>query len=231
MKSVQVNIKKILLTVASITVGLGVALGCGVYKDKNPSIEEVSEKLIRFHVIANSDSEGDQAVKLKVRDSVLKYISPKLKDSKSLEESRKILRKEDEKVLDIAKETLEENGYNYDVESTLSQEYFPVKTYGNITLPQGEYEAYRILIGEGSGQNWWCVMFPPLCFVDVEKGNIAYKETEKEMKEVLNDAEYEMVNNLKESNKKGGKIVDNSEENNVVIKSKVVEIVNDLLEK
>ncbi|MGL4730726.1 MAG: stage II sporulation protein R [Clostridium sp.] len=223
--------KKILLTVVSITVGLGVTLGCGAYKDKNPSIEEVSEKLIRFHVIANSDSEGDQAVKLKVRDSVLKYISPKLKDSKSLEESRKILRKEDEKILDIAKETLEENGYNYDVESTLSQEYFPVKTYGNITLPQGEYEAYRILIGEGSGQNWWCVMFPPLCFVDVEKGNIAYKETEKEMKEVLNDAEYEMVNNLKESNKKGGKIVDNSEENNVVIKSKVVEIVNDLLEK
>lgn len=159
------------------------------------TVEEISEKLIRFHVIANSDREDDQALKLKVRDEVLKYIQPKLKDSKSIEQSREILKNEDKKILDIANEVIKANGYSYNTESTLSKEYFPVKTYGNITLPQGEYEAYRIIIGTGEGKNWWCVMFPPICFVDITKGEVAYEETEKEMKEVLDDKEFEAVNN------------------------------------
>lgn len=159
------------------------------------TVEEISEKLIRFHVIANSDREEDQTLKLKVRDEVLKYIQPKLKDSKSIEQSREILKNEDKKILDIANEVIKANGYNYNTESTLSKEYFPVKTYGNITLPQGEYEAYRIIIGTGEGKNWWCVMFPPICFVDITKGEVAYEETEKEMKEVLDDKEFEAVNN------------------------------------
>jgi len=159
------------------------------------TVEEIAEKLIRFHVIANSDGEEDQALKLKVRDEVLKYIQPKLKDSESIEISREILKKENENIINLAKEVIEENGYDYSVESTLSREYFPVKTYGNITLPQGEYEAYRIIIGSGEGKNWWCVMFPPICFVDITKGEVAYEETENEMKQVLNEKEFEMVNN------------------------------------
>lgn len=187
------------------------------------SIEDISNKLIRFHVIANSDNENDQALKLQVRDRVLQYISPKLNNSKSIEESREILNIENENILNIATEVINENGYSYDVESTISKEYFPVKTYGNITLPQGKYEAYRIIIGSGEGQNWWCVMFPPLCFVDVTKGSIAYEETEKQMKEVLNEKEYNKVNNLVNGNQ-GVDLIDNSNDNNVVIKSKVVEI-------
>lgn len=187
------------------------------------SIEDISNKLIRFHVIANSDNESDQALKLQIRDKVLQYISPKLNNSKSIEESRKILDIENENILNIAKEVINENGYSYDVESTLSKEYFPVKTYGNITLPQGKYEAYRIVIGSGEGQNWWCVMFPPLCFVDVTKGSIAYEETEKQMKEVLNEKEYDRVNNLVNNNE-GVNLIDNSNDNNIVIKSKVFEI-------
>lgn len=186
-------------------------------------IEDISNKLIRFHVIANSDNESDQALKLQIRDKVLQYISPKLNNSKSIEESRKILDIENENILNIAKEVINENGYSYDVESTLSKEYFPVKTYGNITLPQGKYEAYRIVIGSGEGQNWWCVMFPPLCFVDVTKGSIAYEETEKQMKEVLNEKEYDRVNNLVNNNE-GVNLIDNSNDNNIVIKSKVFEI-------
>lgn len=161
----------------------------------NPSVEEISEKLIRFHVIANSDREEDQALKLKVRDEVLTYIQPMLKDSESIEMSREILDRENDRIIQIAKEVIAANGYDYSVESTLSREYFPIKTYGNITLPQGEYEAYRIIIGTGEGQNWWCVMFPPICFVDVTKGAVAYEETEEEMKEVLDEEEYNMVNN------------------------------------
>ncbi|GAA0121251.1 MULTISPECIES: stage II sporulation protein R [Clostridium] len=209
----------------SITIFSGYKLNAINQKEiSDVSIEEISSKLIRFHVIANSDNENDQALKLKIRDKVLEYVSPKLNDSNSIEESRKILAMEDENILNIAREVINENGYSYDVESTLSKEYFPVKTYGNITLPQGKYEAYRIIIGSGEGQNWWCVMFPPLCFVDVTKGSIAYEETEKQMKEVLDEKEYDKVNNLSNDNQ-GVNLVDNSNDDNIVIKSKAFEMI------
>lgn len=202
------------------------------------SVEDISSKLIRFHVIANSDNEKDQNLKLKVRDKVLEYIQPLLKDSKDIEESREILKRENGKILEIAREVIKENGYNYSVESTLSKEYFPVKTYGNITLPQGEYEAYRIMIGTGEGQNWWCVMFPPICFVDITKGEIAYEETEEEMKRVLDDKEFNMVDNthskdinakkVEENKDNSGNIVDNTKDNNIVIKFKIGDIFKKL---
>lgn len=204
----------------------------------NVSIEDISGKLIRFHVIANSDNEEDQNLKLKVRDKVLEYVQPLLKNSKNIEESREILNKENEKILEIAREVIKENGYNYSVESTLDKENFPVKTYGNITLPQGEYEAYRIIIGTGEGQNWWCVMFPPICFVDITKGEVAYEETEEEMKKVLDDDEFNMVDNTNSENISSEKIeeikevndviADNTEDDNVVIKFKIEDILKNL---
>ncbi len=172
----------------------------------------LENKLIRFHVIANSDTAQDQALKLKVRDKVLEYIYPKLKASKSIEESREIIKDNDEAIKKIALEVIKKQGYSYTVETKLSKTNFPVKTYGNITLPQGEYEAYRILIGNGSGQNWWCVMFPPLCFIDITKGEVAYKDTEKAMKQVLSDKEY--------------KAIDNSNSDKIVVKFKVFELFN-----
>jgi stage II sporulation protein R len=172
----------------------------------------LENKLIRFHVIANSDTAQDQALKLKVRDKVLEYIYPKLKASKSIEESREIIKANDEAIKKIALEVIKKQGYSYIVDTKLSKTNFPVKTYGNITLPQGEYEAYRILIGNGSGQNWWCVMFPPLCFIDITKGEVAYKDTEKAMKQVLSDKEY--------------KAIDNSNSDKIVVKFKVFELFN-----
>ncbi|EOU1911153.1 stage II sporulation protein R [Clostridium perfringens] len=162
-------------------------------------VEDISEKLIRFHVLANSDSDVDQDLKLRVKDEVLKYISPILNESQSLEESREILKREDKNIIKIAEDYIKSQGFDYTVETTLTRENFPVKEYGNIVLPQGEYEAYRILIGEGKGQNWWCVMFPPLCFIDVTKGQVAYDETEKKMKDVLSEEEFKSVNK-KENN-------------------------------
>lgn len=213
-------------------------------RDGQVSIEDISSKLIRFHVIANSDNEKDQNLKLKVRDEVLEYIQPLLKNSKNIEESREILKRENEKILEIARDVIKENGYNYSVESTLDKEYFPVKTYGNITLPQGEYEAYRIIIGTGEGQNWWCVMFPPICFVDITKGEVAYEETEEEMKRVLNDDEFNMVDNVKTKHVKGDKveknnkksedknndinIADNTEDKNIVVKFKINDIFKNI---
>lgn len=157
------------------------------------NIDGVDEKLIRFHVLANSNSTEDQNLKLKVRDKVIEYISPKLKESKSIEQSREILLVEESNIIDMAEETIKEEGYNYKVETTLGRTNFPEKTYGNITLPQGEYEAFRILIGEAKGDNWWCVMFPPLCFVDMTKGQISYEESEEQLKKVLSEEEANSV--------------------------------------
>ncbi|SHE80919.1 stage II sporulation protein R [Clostridium fallax] len=194
--------------------------------------EELKEKLIRFHVIANSDSDKDQDLKLKVRDEIIKYISPKLKNSKSLAESRNLLLSEDEKIKDIAKKCIKDNGYDYKVESSLGMANFPVKNYGNITLPQGEYEAYRVIIGSGQGQNWWCVMFPPLCFVDVTNGQVAIDETEKTMKKVLSENEYSKINNLKEKDDGKLKKIDNKEnkKGKIKIKFKIGEVLSGLIE-
>jgi len=192
--------KNFILTSLAIIIVISLALNTTNASGK-VNQGEVAAKLIRFHVIANSDDKIDQNLKLKVRDSVLKYISPKLKDCKNIKDSRKIINDENKNIKEIAEGVIKQNGYKYSVTTSLSKEYFPVKTYGNITLPQGKYEAYRIVIGTGTGQNWWCVMFPPLCFVDITKGDVSYVKTEKEMKTVLTDDEYKSVDNTV-SNKK-----------------------------
>ena len=163
----------------------------GVQATKN--LDNIDEKLIRFHVLANSNLEEDQTLKLKVRDKILEYVTPKLEKSKSIDESRTILKKEESNIIKIASEVIKNEGYNYDVKVTLGRTNFPEKTYGNITLPQGEYEAFRVLIGEAKGENWWCVMFPPLCFVDMTKGQISYEKSEEEIRKVLSEEEANAV--------------------------------------
>lgn len=191
-----------------------------LFKVKSSNIQDdMASRIIRFHVIANSDSKSDQALKLKVRDEILKYMEPKLKDCQNINQSRKVLIKNDENVLKVARKVINEQGYNYEVKSTLSKVNFPIKTYGNITLPQGKYEAYRVIIGKGQGQNWWCVMFPPLCFVDITKGQVSYKKTENEMKKVLTPEEYKMVNNDK---------FNISDKSNIKIRFKILEVLNKL---
>lgn len=158
------------------------------------SYEDVKDKLIRFHVLANSNSDEDQALKLKVKDNVIKYMEPILKKSESLEMTRELLKANKDKVQAIAEKIIKEEGYDYKVSIELKKENFPEKIYGNIILPQGEYEAFRILIGDYKGENWWCVMFPPLCFVDITKGQVSYDKTDKQMKEILSEKEFKAVN-------------------------------------
>lgn len=138
--------------------------------------EDIVNEIIRFHVIANSDSDEDQSLKLKVRDKVVEFVSSSLRNCESLDDARNFLISNKSEIESIAKSVVDENGYSYNVTSTLSRENFPDKVYGDVVFPQGEYEAYRILIGEAKGQNWWCVMFPPLCFVDGTKEVVDSKE-------------------------------------------------------
>ncbi|MBC2579889.1 stage II sporulation protein R [Clostridium sp. DJ247] len=210
--------KKLLIIAICILFVFALSTNNNLVKSRSNQ-ENIASKIIRFHVIANSDSKNDQALKLKVRDKVLEYIQPKLNNSKSIEESRKILKDNNDQIINIANKVIKENGYNYSVKSMLSHENFPVKTYGNITLPQGNYEAYRIIIGSGKGQNWWCVMFPPLCFVDITKGEVSYKQTEKEMKQVLSPDEYKVIDNS---------LTDVESKNNIKVEFKVLNVLKKL---
>ena len=131
---------------------------------------DFKENLIRFHVLANSDTEEDQALKLKVRDAVISYLQPKLEESESIEESEQIIKQEYENLEKISKNIIYDNGYTYNITVGLQYSDFPAKQYSSVVLPAGQYKALKIVIGEGQGKNWWCVMFPPLCFVDEENG-------------------------------------------------------------
>jgi len=156
------------------------------------ALEKRGENLIRFHVLANSDSPYDQELKLKVRDKVISAMSVDLEKSKDVNETRDILSANLKKIEEVAKEEIERNGENYDVRVSLEEHAFPTKRYGNVVFPAGIYEALRIQIGEAEGQNWWCVMFPPLCFVDVKHG-LTDEKTKQELKNALSEEEYYLV--------------------------------------
>lgn len=190
-------------------------------------LESISSKIIRFHVIANSDSDKDQNLKLKVKDAVIKYLFPKLNNSKNIAQSREILKENDANIKNIALKVIHDNGYSYSVSSTLSHENFPVKSYGNITLPEGNYEAYRIIIGSGQGRNWWCVMFPPLCFIDVTKGNVSENETKSSMEKVLSKDEYNYIDNSKAAKShNSGK----SSKPKIQFRFKIIDFINKILQ-
>ena len=160
-----------------------IVLGNSIFQ---PSI---ASKILRFHVLANSDTQMDQAVKEEVRDAVGVYLQPALKNAKSLEQTKQIVNENMSDIIRVAENTLAENGYDYEVRAHITNTEFPEKTYGAYTFPPGEYEALQIVIGEGKGQNWWCVLYPNMCF----RGSVfevVEEEAEEALKEVLSPWEY-----------------------------------------
>ena len=151
---------KILLSVTVIAISLYMAFSCTYF---TASAQTVKEDVVRLHILANSNSEIDQEVKLKVRDALLETNASILSDSVTKENAKEHFESSKEILLKTAKKTLKENGFNYNVKITLQEEYFNTRTYGNLTFPAGQYTALKIVLGEGEGKNWWCVMFPPLC--------------------------------------------------------------------
>lgn len=124
---------------------------------------ELADRVIRIHVIANSDSQEDQRMKLDVRDAVLELVAEAGKEVGSVEEMERLLRSKLPELEDLAEGVLRAQGCGYEVTATLSPCWFPTKNYGDFAFPSGEYTALRLAIGEGAGENWWCVAFPPLC--------------------------------------------------------------------
>ena len=186
-KRILISVSILIVMILAITVVIGNEI-----RKIDACTYDYREKLIRFHVIANSDSEDDQELKLKVRDAVIAYLEPKLEKSSSIEESEEIIKGEYKNLEKISKNIIDENGYTYNVAIGLKYSNFPAKQYSSVVLPAGEYKALKIVIGVGKGKNWWCVMFPPLCFVDEENGIIDEK-TDKKLQEILSPEEYDLI--------------------------------------
>jgi stage II sporulation protein R len=154
--------------------------------------EKLAGSVIRFHVRANSDAESDQILKMQVKAAVVEMVEPLLENSANVDESREILAENMETIKMCAAETLAKNGCQDEVSVYFERSYFPAKTYGDVTFPPGEYEAFRIDIGEAQGQNWWCVLYPPLCFVDSAFG-VLPEESKQELKNILTEDEYNAI--------------------------------------
>ena len=153
---------------------------------------DIADSVFRLHVIANSDSEEDQNLKYIIRDNLLDYMNEICANCTNKEEAISIAQQNIENFKQIALDTIKAQGFDYSVNVTIGNFEFPTKDYGDISLPAGYYDALKVEIGQAKGQNWWCVMFPPLCFVDVTSG-IVPDESKEDLQESLSDEEYALV--------------------------------------
>ena len=153
----------------------------------------ISNSVFRLHVIANSDSAEDQNLKYLVRDALIDYMNSVSKNSNSKDEAISIAYQHKSDFYKIAKKVINDNGYDYNVNISIGNFAFPTKNYGDISLPAGYYDALKVEIGNASGQNWWCVMFPPLCFVDISTG-IVPEDSKETIKDSLHTEEYNLIN-------------------------------------
>lgn len=180
----------------SLFLGTFITLIFGFYSKaySNNIQQNISSELVRLHIIANSDSNIDQNLKLKVRNKVLEEYAPILENLKDINETKKFLNDNLYNIEETAKSVIISEGFNYDVSATIEKVNFPTVQYGNIKLPAGEYTALEIKIGQAEGLNWWCIMFPPLCFVNITKGEISEDMKEK-LKDSLSLEEFELISN------------------------------------
>lgn len=154
----------------------------------------LSNSVFRLHVIANSDTKEDQDLKYKVRDGLIEYMKTLTSSNNTKEEVIKIASEHKEDFKNIAKKIVVDNGYDYEINIEIGNFSFPTKTYGDISFPSGFYDALKVEIGNSKGQNWWCVMFPPLCFVDVNSG-VVPDESKENLEENLSEEEYNLISN------------------------------------
>lgn len=176
----------------------------------------LSESVFRLHIIANSDSSADQELKLKVRDKIIEYMNTLTSSSSDKKDVISMVNNHLDSFKEIALNTIKENGYNYDVNIEIGNFHFPTKSYGDISFPAGNYDALKIEIGDAIGQNWWCVLFPPLCFVNSSTG-VVPDDSKNTLKENINSESYEIISEGNNSN-------DNTSD--IKIKFKIIEFLN-----
>ncbi|MBY0758274.1 MULTISPECIES: stage II sporulation protein R [Sellimonas] len=186
-------IRIILAVLAGLLLTGGVVRVRAVETKVQETQEHMADEVLRFHVLANSDTKEDQNLKMKVKDQVIGYLEETMgPETESLDETKEFVKAHIPEIEKEAKKIVEQEGYSYPVKVRLEKTDFPEKTYGDVTFPAGTYEALRIEIGNGDGKNWWCVLYPNLCFIDTVHAVVPEKGKEK-LQNVLTDDEYDMV--------------------------------------
>ena len=180
--------KKLFNVVFCLALGALISLSFYAWKEK----KAIADKVLRLHIVAESNSEYDQMIKLEVRDAVLKEASRLFNGAENKAEALSMARENKSLFEDAAKKVLKESGCNLPVTVEVEKTRFPLKFYENIRLPAGVYDALNVKIGTGKGENWWCIMYPALCFVNGISGKMDY-EGEKQLKEELGEERFRLV--------------------------------------
>ena len=172
----------------AMLLGLAFSVFCAGFCGFAEDYRDITQTVFRLHILANSDSEEDQSLKLKVRDAVLEENSDIFEDCKSAEEAAAAAREHIDEIKSSAEKVLAENGAGYGAECGIAKMRFDDRVYGDMTMPAGEYLALRVTLGDAEGKNWWCVMFPPLCLPAVS-GEAAEEVFSPEELDILEDRE------------------------------------------
>lgn len=178
------------LLIASLVTGM-VSRQLRVQAEKETQ-EHLAQEVLRFHILANSDSDEDQALKMTVKEEVLGYLEGAMPEDMDVAETTDWMRRHTDELEDLSREIVQQEGYDYPVSAAVTTCWFPEKTYGDLTFPSGNYEALRIEIGAAKGHNWWCVLYPNLCFLDAVNA-VVPKEGKQELKNVLSEEEYSQI--------------------------------------
>ena len=191
MKSVSYRHKWLICSLACFFTAFLIAVSANTCKQEADA-SRIAPYVLRFHILAESNSKTDQELKLKVRDQVLSYIRENAPDHAGKEELASWLLSHKEEVIFKAEQTLADSGCEADLDLNLSHDHFPARTYGNAFFPCGYYDAARITIGKGKGRNWWCVLYPRFCFLDEACREIP-EESRRELQEKLNQGDYPLL--------------------------------------
>lgn len=197
---------------ASVLVLLFIYIIICIFSYVNAVSENIQNNIFRLHIIANSNSTKDQELKYIVRDKVIEYINSISGNLNSKKDVINLVKNNINEIQKIAQNVVYDNGYNYQIKLDIGNFAFPTKTYGDISLPAGFYDALKIEIGDAKGHNWWCVIFPPLCFVDITNG-IVPEDSKAMIKENLSEEEYSLLS---------------ENTNNINIKFKIIEIFQNI---
>lgn len=184
--------KNILMAVIIVIGVIGYIAGFNEKTVKTSVQSGIAEEILRFHVIANSDSKEDQELKMKVKEEIVSYVSLLTEGEEDVHKAEYIISLYLEEIQKKAEEVIKREGYDYSVTVELTDSYFPVKTYGEAVFPEGIYRALKINIGKAEGKNWWCVLYPNLCFVDSAYG-VLEEDQKEQLKSVLTEEEYESI--------------------------------------
>lgn len=206
--------RKIMTGILCLLLVAGTMSQTRTYIDRHQVQRELAKKVLRFHVRANSDTSEDQKLKLKVRDEVGSLMAGYLDGVQTREECQRTVNEHLGEVVAAAEMVIAKEGYSYPVQAYVSNVDFPDKTYGGYTFPAGNYKALEVIIGSGTGHNWWCVMYPNMCF----SGNgyeVVGQEAKKSLQKTVSDKEYQTL----------------MEEKNYTVKCKYLKFLNPCLEK